>query len=32
MDVHAYRKLHRVEPNAQLSRVTVTDGRLHPSG
>ena len=32
MDVHAYRKLHRVERNAQLSRVTVTDGRLHPSG
>ena len=32
MDVHAYRKLHRVEPNAQLSRMTVTDGVLHPSG
>ena len=32
MDVHAYRKLHRVEPNAQLSRVTVSDGRLHASG
>jgi broad specificity phosphatase PhoE len=32
MDVHSYRKLHRVEPNAQLSRVTVTDGVLHTSG
>jgi len=32
LDVHAYRKLHRVEPNARLSRVTITDGRLEPSG
>ena len=32
LDVHAYRKLHRVEPNARLSRVIITDGRLEPSG
>jgi broad specificity phosphatase PhoE len=28
MDVHAYRKLHRVEPNARLSRVAVENGRI----
>jgi broad specificity phosphatase PhoE len=28
MDVHAYRKLHRVEPNAALSRVAVEDGAI----
>ena len=28
MDVHAYRKLHRVEPNAGLSRVAVEDGAI----
>lgn len=26
MDVHAYRRLHRVEPNARLSRVAVESG------
>ncbi len=31
MDVHEYRKLHRVEPNAGVSRVIVTDGRIHPA-
>ena len=29
MDVHEYRKLHRVEPNAGVSRVIVADGRIH---
>ncbi len=28
MNVHAYRKLHRVEPNARLSRVAVENGRI----
>jgi broad specificity phosphatase PhoE len=28
MDVHAYRKLHRVEPNAALSRVAVENGTI----
>ncbi len=28
MDVHAYRKLHRVEPNARLSRVAVENGKV----
>lgn len=28
MDVHAYRKLRRVEPNAGLSRVAVENGRI----
>ncbi len=28
MDVHAYRKLHRVEPNARLTRVAVESGRI----
>ena len=28
MDVHAYRKEHRVEPNARLSRVAVENGRI----
>jgi broad specificity phosphatase PhoE len=28
MDVHAYRKLHRVEANAALSRVAVEDGAI----
>ena len=28
MDVHAYRKVSRVEPNAGLSRVAVEDGRI----
>jgi broad specificity phosphatase PhoE len=28
MDVHAYRKLRRVEPNAGLSRVAVEGGRI----
>jgi broad specificity phosphatase PhoE len=28
MDVHAYRRLHRVEDNAGLSRVAVEDGRI----
>lgn len=28
MDVHAYRKLHRVEANARLSRVAVENGRI----
>jgi broad specificity phosphatase PhoE len=30
MDVHAYRRLHRVEPNARVSAVTVEDGRITP--
>jgi broad specificity phosphatase PhoE len=28
LDVHAYRRLHRVEPNAGLSRVAVENGRI----
>jgi phosphoserine phosphatase len=28
MDVHAYRQLHRVEPNAALSRVGVENGTI----
>ena len=28
MDVHAYRKQHRVEPNARLSKVAVENGRI----
>ena len=28
MDVHAYRRLQRVEPNARLSRVAVENGRI----
>ena len=28
MGVHDYRKLHRVEPNARLSRVAVENGRI----
>ena len=28
MDVHAYRRLHRVEPNARLSRVAVENGEI----
>ncbi len=28
MEVHAYRKLYRVEPNARLSRVDVRDGAI----
>jgi len=28
MDVHTYRKLRRVEPNAGLSRVAVENGRI----
>jgi broad specificity phosphatase PhoE len=28
MDVHAYRRIHRVEPNARLSRVAVESGRI----
>ena len=28
LDVHAYRKLQRVEPNARLSRVAVENGRI----
>jgi 2,3-bisphosphoglycerate-dependent phosphoglycerate mutase len=28
MDVHAYRRLHRVEPNAGLSRVAVENGQI----
>jgi broad specificity phosphatase PhoE len=28
MDIHAYRKLRRVEPNAGLSRVAVEGGRI----
>ena len=28
MDVHTYRKQHRVEPNARLSRVAVENGRI----
>ena len=28
MDVHAYRKLHRVEPNAGISSVAVEKGRI----
>jgi broad specificity phosphatase PhoE len=28
MDVHAYRKRHRVEPNARLSKVAVENGRI----
>jgi broad specificity phosphatase PhoE len=28
LDVHSYRKLHRVEPNARLSRLVVEDGRI----
>ena len=28
LDVHAYRKLHRVEPNARLSRLAVENGRI----
>jgi broad specificity phosphatase PhoE len=30
MDVHAYRRLHRVEPNAGVSAVAVEDGRITP--
>jgi broad specificity phosphatase PhoE len=30
MDVHAYRRLHRVEPNARVSAVAVEDGRITP--
>jgi broad specificity phosphatase PhoE len=28
MEVHEYRRLHRVEPNARLSRVAVENGRI----
>jgi broad specificity phosphatase PhoE len=28
MDVHAYRRLHRVEPNARLSTVAVENGKI----
>jgi probable phosphoglycerate mutase len=28
MDVHAHRRLHRVEPNARLSRVAVENGKV----
>lgn len=30
MDVHTYRRLHRVEPNARVSAVAVEDGRITP--
>lgn len=30
MEVHAYRRLHRVEPNARVSAVAVEDGRITP--
>ena len=28
LDVHAYRRLYRVEPNARLSRLAVENGRI----
>ena len=28
LDVHEYRRLRRVEPNARLSRVAVENGRI----
>jgi broad specificity phosphatase PhoE len=28
LDVHAYRRLHRVEPNARLSRLAVENGKV----
>jgi hypothetical protein len=28
VDIHTYRRIHRVEPNASLSAVCVEDGRL----